>query len=303
MDAVMAGLLAAAPPRRHHGRAHVVRFLLAAFAMPVATFAADLQTVSNATYVASPSNDGDSFLVDLGRRHEMARLYFVDCPEASSASDTDRRRLLEQSRYFGIEPATRAVTHGQAAAARTRALLSAAPFTVHTSFATAPGRSGKPRVYAMVTLPDGRDLAAVLVAEGLARAFGVQRARPDGTDAVEYARQLADAELAAAVGRRGIWADCLPERIGDLRRREREEARELDTAFGVFDIVSADRPLDLNACTPEELQLIRGIGPVLADRIVKARPYRTVNDLRRVEGLGSTTLERMRPYVTVRPMP
>ncbi len=265
--------------------------------------AADWQAFSNTTYVATDSNDGDSFAITLGRRREVARLYFVDCPESTAEADTDRRRLLEQSRYFGIEPPVRAVAHGRAAAARTRELLSAAPFVVHTSFARAPGRSGRPRIYAMITLPDGRDLAAVLVEEGLARAFGVQRARPDGTDAAEYARQLADLELAAAVGRRGIWADCLPQRIADLRRRQREEARSLDEAFGVFEVISADHPLDLNACTSEELQNIRGIGPVLSERIVKARPFQSVDDLRRVEGLGSTTIDRMRPYVTVRPAP
>lgn len=275
--------------------------LLAALALHA--HAADWQVFSNATYVAADSNDGDSFTIALDGRREVARLYFVDCPEATAASETDRKRLLEQSRYFGIEPPVRAVAHGRAATARTRELLSAAPFTVHTSFARAPGRSGRARIYAMISLPDGRDLAAVLVAEGLARAFGVQRARPDGTEAAEYARQLADLELAAAVGRRGIWADCLPERVADLRRRQREESRALDEAFGVFEVLSADHPLDVNACTSEELQNIRGIGPVLAERILKARPFRTVDDLRRVEGLGSTTIDRMRPYVTVRPAP
>lgn len=279
------------------------RILVVSLALPAAALAADWQVFSNSTYAASPANDGDSFLVDLGRRHEMARLYFVDCPEAAAESQTDRRRLLEQSRYFGIEPPARIVEHGRAAAARTRELLSAAPFTVHTSFASAPGRSGKPRIYAMLTLPDGRDLAAVLVAEGLARAFGVQRARPDGTDAVECARQFADLELAAAVGRRGIWADCLPGRIADLRRREREEAHDLATAFGASGVLSADHPLDLNVCSSEDLQQIRGIGPVLAERIVKGRPYKAVDDLLRVEAIGPVTLDRMRPYVAVRPAP
>jgi len=290
--------------RREAGTRHglrIVAILVAVLAIDAR--AADWQVFSNATWVAADWNDGDSFSVALGRSREIARLYFVDCPEATAEAESDRRRLLEQSRYFGIEPPVRAVAHGRAAAARTRELLSAAPFVVHTAFARAPGRSGKARVYAMITLPDGRDLAAVLVEEGLARAFGVQRALPDGTEASEYARRLADLELAAAVTRRGVWADCLPERIADLRRRQREEARSVDEAFGIFEVLSADHPLDVNACSSEELQNIRGIGPVLADRIVKARPFTTVDDLRRVEGLGATTLERMRPYVAVRPAP
>ena len=272
--------------------------LVLALVLPAALVrAADWQTITNAAFVASDSNDGDSFLVAFGRRHHLVRLYFVDCPEAITDSESDRRRLLEQSRHFGIEPPARAAEYGRQAALRTQKLLSV-PFTVHTSFATAPGRSGRPRIYAMITLADGRDLAAVLVGEGLARAGGMQRALPDGTEASEYAQHLVDLELASAVERRGIWSECKPERLAELRRREREEARALADAFAAP--LSAEHPLDLNACSEEDLQRISGIGPVLAARIVKARPFRNVDDLERVDGLGAAQISRMRTWVTVK---
>lgn len=64
------------------------------------------------------------------------------------------------------------------------------------------------------------------------------------------------------------------------------------------------RPLALNGATPEELESLPGIGPVLARRIVTRRTragrFRTVEELLDVPGIGPVTLERIRPLVAVR---
>ena len=57
--------------------------------------------------------------------------------------------------------------------------------------------------------------------------------------------------------------------------------------------------LDLNTATERELQFIRGIGPVLAERIIAGRPYRIVDDLLKVKGIGRKKLEKIRAYVVV----
>jgi len=60
--------------------------------------------------------------------------------------------------------------------------------------------------------------------------------------------------------------------------------------------------IDVNRATAEELRRLPGIGPTLSQRIVEARakqPFRKVEDLRRVRGIGAKTLERLRPYVSV----
>jgi competence protein ComEA len=62
--------------------------------------------------------------------------------------------------------------------------------------------------------------------------------------------------------------------------------------------------IDLNEASSEELQKVRGIGPVLAAAIIEARkkqPFRSVDDLLRVPGIKAKTLEKLRPFVTVRP--
>jgi competence ComEA-like helix-hairpin-helix protein len=60
--------------------------------------------------------------------------------------------------------------------------------------------------------------------------------------------------------------------------------------------------IDLNRATAAELQALPGIGPVLARRIIEERRkrlFQSVDDLRRVSGIGPKRLEQLRPYVRV----
>jgi competence protein ComEA len=62
-------------------------------------------------------------------------------------------------------------------------------------------------------------------------------------------------------------------------------------------------PINLNTATSEELQLVPGIGPVTADKILQMRKsygaFKSVDDLRAVRGIGPKRLEKMRKYLTV----
>lgn len=50
----------------------------------------------------------------------------------------------------------------------------------------------------------------------------------------------------------------------------------------------------------EELQSIPGIGPVTANKITAARPYRSVDDLLSILGIGPKTLQKITPFVMVK---
>ncbi len=52
--------------------------------------------------------------------------------------------------------------------------------------------------------------------------------------------------------------------------------------------------IDINAASQEELEEIVGIGPVLAERIIKARPFYSLDDLKRVERIGEKTLQKIK---------
>ena len=59
--------------------------------------------------------------------------------------------------------------------------------------------------------------------------------------------------------------------------------------------------LNVNAATPAEWSLMRGVGPVLADRIAEDRthrgPFRAPADLLAVRGMGPKTFARLRPHL------
>ena len=61
-------------------------------------------------------------------------------------------------------------------------------------------------------------------------------------------------------------------------------------------------PVDVNRADEATLTTLPGIGPALARRIVEARrerPFRSIGDLARVQGIGPATLSRLGERVTV----
>ncbi len=57
--------------------------------------------------------------------------------------------------------------------------------------------------------------------------------------------------------------------------------------------------INVNQATEADLQLLPGIGSVLARRIVESRPFDTVDQLRRVRGIGPVRLRRIRDLIYV----
>jgi competence ComEA-like helix-hairpin-helix protein len=62
-------------------------------------------------------------------------------------------------------------------------------------------------------------------------------------------------------------------------------------------------PVNLNTATSEQLQLVPGIGPATADKILQMRKaygaFKSVDDLLAIRGIGPKRLEKMRKYLTV----
>jgi competence protein ComEA len=78
----------------------------------------------------------------------------------------------------------------------------------------------------------------------------------------------------------------------------------LAVAAGIGTPMAApDRPVDVNKASVEQLTEIPGIGASLATRIVEFReehgPFKRVDELLKVRGIGEKSLEKIRPHVTV----
>jgi len=68
-------------------------------------------------------------------------------------------------------------------------------------------------------------------------------------------------------------------------------------------ITKEPKIVHINQATAAQLTSLPGIGPAIAERIVADRrergPFRSVNDLGRVKGIGPKKLSKLRPYVRV----
>jgi len=263
----------------------------------------------NCEYIESRWNDGDSFSVRLSDGQIItARLYEVDAIETHINNTTDARRLRAQRRYFGIsgfgttpgESIQKAIDLGKLATAFTKNALLRKPFTIYTSHADARGGANNKRIYTFIETSEGESLAAELVRNGLARAYGVYRQSPKGLHRDETRQRLEDLELRAVGSRSGIWAFTDWDALPDERLIERLEEIELSYAVKRSKGIPPNGKLNPNIANQEQLETIPGIGPSYAQKIIDARatqPFETPNDLLRISGIGPRTLEKIQPYL------
>jgi competence ComEA-like helix-hairpin-helix protein len=64
--------------------------------------------------------------------------------------------------------------------------------------------------------------------------------------------------------------------------------------------------VEINRADAQTLQLLPGVGPTIAERIVRERnksPFSSLDDLTRVNGIGAKTAARLAPYVVFDPPP
>lgn len=283
---------------RHFQR--LVPLLCVLWAGP-ARAAEPLQRFDGCTLVDAEWADGDSFQARFpDGTLKTLRLYGADCIEMHvDGNDSVARRLRDQRRYFGIQDIRLAKSLGEAAKVETVRVL-ARPFTVHTAFADGRGDARFGRVYAFVTTADGKDLSAHLVATGLARAFGVTRERADGVAGDEWREQLKDFELTAARAGGGAWKHTDWDRLPVLRKEARDEQAELADAQGAGTKPPvAGKSIDPNRASKEELMSLPGVGAKMAGEIIAGRPFRSIDDLDRVPGIGPKMLAKIRPMLRI----
>ncbi|MCF7845527.1 MAG: helix-hairpin-helix domain-containing protein [Candidatus Pacebacteria bacterium] len=83
-------------------------------------------------------------------------------------------------------------------------------------------------------------------------------------------------------------ADDIEEKVDDKVDDEREDEEEKQDQEEI--VVS----VELNSAIGEDLELLSGIGPVYAERIIGNRPFCSLDDLTKVPGIGEATLRNIR---------
>ena len=62
-----------------------------------------------------------------------------------------------------------------------------------------------------------------------------------------------------------------------------------------------DKAVDINSATEKELITLPGVGAKTAKEIVAARPFKTIDDLKNVKGIGDKTFEKLKAHVVCNP--
>ena len=86
---------------------------------------------------------------------------------------------------------------------------------------------------------------------------------------------------------------------GRMEFRTKQQLSDPKVSAGDRPAIQAGGKININTATQEQLITLHGIGKVLSGRIIEGRPYKRVDDLLRIKGIGKKNLEKIRDEIVV----
>jgi len=68
-------------------------------------------------------------------------------------------------------------------------------------------------------------------------------------------------------------------------------------------VMAESGKININNASKEQLMTLKGVGEEIADRIIeyrKAQPFKTIEDLMNVKGIGQKRFEKLKDFITVK---
>lgn len=141
--------------------------------------------------------------------------------------------------------------------------------------------------------------------------LAVQHSRSQPVEIVlsqtELPEQSGEIYIGGAVSNPGIYSlkegDTLQSLLSDASVEPDADLSHIEIYIPREGEEQSPQKIDINRAEPWLLEALPGIGEVLAQRIVDYRsengPFRRIEDLLKVSGIGEATLEKIRDYITV----
>jgi endonuclease YncB( thermonuclease family) len=293
----------------------------------------DWVVLENCRLIPNPANDADSFHISVGSSEYIFRLYLVDAPETDALTPG---RLVEQSKYFEItvpqvievgeaakeftrkklsDPFT-VFTHMSDAMGRSKIeRFYAFVQTNEGDLGEQLVRNGLARVYGAKAIPPGSsslqperqklqqfedeakqekiggwgiNIGRLNVRAEISNTFTVFRlpaSATRGDNAIARDKVPRSPAMPVLSEAPPIAISATPRRAASVAGRNTPPSEAIPTV-----------KFDINTATEKELKTIPSIGPVIAARIIAARPFNSADELKKVNGIGDKKYETIRPY-------
>jgi DNA uptake protein ComE-like DNA-binding protein len=150
--------------------------------------------------------------------------------------------------------------------------------TLQVTAGTSAGQAQAPNQW--FTLNPKEDDPAAIVEEILAKLKDALEKGGDGIDVTTNGRIILRTPLA----------------VSGTATEKTRDAKDATTARSM---PMREPLINPNTATEEELLALPGVGPVIAGRIVAGRPYRSIEDLMKVDGIGTDKMANIKPRVEV----